>query len=151
MTRTETRPATTAAPALQETLVELIDLALQGKQAHWTLVGPDFAPVHQLLDAMVDEYRVWYDDVAERMAAIGIPPDGRSTTVAATTSLAQVPAGWLSDRAVLQAFEERVGQVSGAIASRAAAMDADLASQDLLVEVLRGIDKQRWMLRAHLA
>ncbi|MEP7379781.1 MAG: hypothetical protein ABI725_09510 [Chloroflexota bacterium] len=34
---------------------------------------------------------------------------------------------------------ERAGQVG----------DADLASQDLLIEILRGVEKQRWMLRAH--
>jgi len=29
--------------------------------------------------------------------------------------------------------------------------ELDLASQDLLVEILRGLEKQRWMLRAHQA
>ena len=29
--------------------------------------------------------------------------------------------------------------------------DTDMASQDLLIEILRGLEKQRWMLRAHTA
>ncbi len=139
------------APLLQATLVELIDLALQGKQAHWNVVGPSFTPVHEFLDVVVTDLRTWYDDVAERMAALGLAPDGRSTTIAATTPLAQVPSGFLHDRAVLEAFEERLGAVSAAIASRAAAIgDADLATQDLLIELIAGLDKHRWMFRAQL-
>lgn len=155
MTHTIDRPtptATTVAPLLQATLAELIDLALQGKQAHWNVVGPNFTPVHAFLDTVVDDLRTWYDDVAERMTALGINPDGRAITVAATTSLAQVPTGWLKDREVLEAFDERLGVVSEALAARAAEIgDRDLASQDLLVEILRGIDKHRWMFRAQLA
>ena len=155
MTHTIDRPtptATTEAPLLQATLVELIDLALQGKQAHWNVVGPNFTAVHAFLDTVVDDLRTWYDDVAERMTALGINPDGRAITVAATTSLAQVPTGWLKDHEVLEAFDERLGVVSEALAARAAEIgDRDLASQDLLVEILRGIDKHRWMFRAQLA
>jgi len=29
--------------------------------------------------------------------------------------------------------------------------DRDLATQDVFIELLRGLEKQRWMLRAHLA
>lgn len=139
------------APLLQATLVELIDLALQGKQAHWNVVGPNFTPVHEFLDVVVADLRTWYDDVAERMTALGLAPDGRSTTIAATTPLAQVPDGFVQDRAVLEAFEERLGTVSAAIASRAAEIgDADLATQDLLIELIAGLDKHRWMFRAQL-
>jgi starvation-inducible DNA-binding protein len=35
---------------LQATLVELTDLALVGKQLHWSVVGPLFRPLHLCLD-----------------------------------------------------------------------------------------------------
>ena len=38
------------AESLQATLVELIDLSLQAKQAHWNVVGPAFRGVHLFLD-----------------------------------------------------------------------------------------------------
>jgi starvation-inducible DNA-binding protein len=141
--------AEAAAPpiALQQTLVELIDLALLGKQAHWNVEGPLFKPVHELLDGFVDEYRAWYDDVAERLTALGQPADGRAATVAATSNLESLPEGGLEDRAVVAMFDDRVTEVARRVTARAAVMDADLASQDLLVEILRGLDKQRWMLR----
>ena len=137
---------------LQATLVELIDLSLQGKQAHWNVVGPSFRPVHEFLDALVDEYREWYDMVAERLTAIGVAPDGRVATLAATTPLASLPSGSIPDRIVLSGFDERVGLVADSIRTRAAQVgEEDLATQDLLIEILRGLDKQRWMIHAHLA
>jgi starvation-inducible DNA-binding protein len=145
-------PVTDQAAALQATLVELIDLSLQGKQAHWNVVGPAFKPVHEFLDELTGEYRAWYDMVAERLTAIGVAPDGRSATVSASTPLAPFPAGPIGDRAALAAIEERVALVVDRVRTRAEDLaEVDLASQDLLVELLRGLEKQRWMLRAHRA
>lgn len=143
-----TAKATGPAAALQDTLVELIELAIQGKQAHWNVVGPLFEPVHEQLDAFVDEYRGWYDDVAERLAAIGVSPDGRTATIAAAAPLESLPAGQIAAAAAVAAFDDRVTTVAGRIRARAEAIDDDLATQDLLVEILRGLDKQAWMLRA---
>ena len=150
-TRTAARTAEHAA-ALQDTLVELIDLSLQAKQAHWNVVGPSFRPLHQLLDEFTAEYRDWYDTVAERLTAIGIAPDGRSATVSARTPLAQLPEGPLEDRAVYGYFDERITLVASHVRDRTQALaDQDIASQDVLIEILRGLEKQRWMLRAHRA
>jgi starvation-inducible DNA-binding protein len=151
----ETRPTGTTAEhatTLQDTLIELIDLSLQAKQGHWNVVGPTFAPVHGLLDAFTDEYREWYDTVAERLTAIGVAPDGRSTTVARLTPLEQLPEGQIEDRFLLGWFDERVTLVADRVRDRAGKLaDLDAASQDVLIEVLRGLEKQRWMLRAHRA
>ncbi len=140
------------AQALQASLVELIDLSLQAKQAHWNVVGPTFKPVHEFLDELTSAYRDWYDLVAERLTAIGIPPDGRSATVAGSTPLAALPAGPIGDQAVLAAFAERVTLVAANVRRRADEMGGlDIATQDLLIEILRGLEKQHWMLRAHRA
>ena len=142
--------STDQAPALQATLVELIDLSLQGKQAHWNVVGPAFKPVHEFLDELTGEYRDWYDMIAERLTAIGVAPDGRSATVSASTPLAPFPGGPIEDRAALAAVEERVTLVADRIRTRADGLgEVDIATQDLLIEILRGLEKQRWMLRAH--
>ena len=47
-------PNETVTKALQATLVEFIDLALVGKQAHWSVVGPQFRSIHLELDEIVD-------------------------------------------------------------------------------------------------
>jgi starvation-inducible DNA-binding protein len=88
--------------------------------------------------------------VAERLSAIGGSPDGRSATVAATTPLPILPAGPIVDQAALVAFDERVTLVATNVRARAEVLgDADVATQDALIEVLRGLEQQRWMLRAH--
>ena len=67
------------AAALQQALVDLTDLSLQGKQAHWNIEGPGFRSLHLHLDEIIDEVRLAADDVAERMAAIEVAPDGRAS------------------------------------------------------------------------
>jgi starvation-inducible DNA-binding protein len=147
--RQDAAPATDQAEHLQHTLVELIELSLQAKQAHWNVVGPTFKPVHEFLDELTDQYRGWYDDVAERMPAIGAPPDGRSATVASARSFDPLPAGPLEAARLIRIFEEHVTVFASRVRERADLVGGDPASQDLLIEILRGVEKQRWMLHAH--
>jgi starvation-inducible DNA-binding protein len=142
---------TPQARGLQATLVELIDLSLQAKQAHWNLVGPAFKPAHAFLDELTEQFREWYDMVAERLTAIGAAPDGRSATVAASSPLPSFPAGPIADRLALETIEQRVAYVADEVRTRAQDLADDLATQDVLVEILRGLEQQRWMLAAHRA
>ena len=138
-----------AAVALQDTLVELIDLSLQAKQAHWNVIGPNFRPLHEMLDDFVARYRDWYDEVAERLAAVGVAPDGRAVTVAAASSLEPLPAGALEDRVLVHLIEERLEAVTGRVRDRMLEIgEDDLVSQDLLIGIVHGLEKQGWMLRA---
>ena len=138
-----------AAVALQDTLTELIDLSLQAKQAHWNVIGPNFRPLHEMLDDFVAQYRDWYDEVAERLAAIGVAPDGRAATVAAASSLEALPAGPLEDRVLVHLIEERLEAVTGRVRDRMLEIgEDDLVSQDLLIGIVHGVEKQGWMLRA---
>src|ERR1700759_4335760 len=77
---------------LQLILVDLVELHLQGKRAHWNVIGSNFRDLHLQLDELVDGARDASDTIAERMRALDAVPDGRSDTVAATTSLPQFPA-----------------------------------------------------------
>src|SRR5258708_26212096 len=76
---------------LQRVLVDLIELPLQGKQAHWNVVGTNFRDLHLQLDELVDFARESSDIIAERMRALDAMPDGRSDTVAASTTLPEFP------------------------------------------------------------
>ena len=78
---------------LQSVLVDLIELHLQGKQAHWNAVGKNFRDLHLQLDEIIDDARLFADELAERMRALQAVPDGRSTAVAEGTSLPPFPAG----------------------------------------------------------
>src|SRR6478609_1161264 len=78
---------------LQKVLVDLIELASQGKQAHWNVVGKNFRDTHLQLDEIIEAARNFSDTVAERMRALHAVPDGRSDIVAATTTLPEYPQG----------------------------------------------------------
>ena len=98
-TQTAPRPTHTAHPAfqadqqladhLQQLLVDLTDLHLQGKQAHWNVVGKNFRDLHLQLDELVESAREFSDVISERMRSIYITPDGRASTIAKTTSTAR--------------------------------------------------------------
>ena len=142
-----TEETSKAAESLQATLVELIDLSLQAKQAHWNLVGPSFGPIHLFLDELTDQYRDWYDEVAERLAAIGVSADGRIATVSAGTPLEPLPAGQLRDQDVLAFFDARITLLADRVRARLDPIGAhDGVSQDLLASIVLGLDEQRRML-----
>jgi len=77
---------------LQGSLIELIDLSLTAKQAHWNVVGESFKPVHLQLDEIYDVCRLGADEVAERIATLGGEPDGRARTVADDQAAIEFPA-----------------------------------------------------------
>ncbi len=137
---------------LEPLLADLVALSLQGKQAHWNVVGPNFRPVHAQLDEIVELARAWTDTVAERLVALGVYPDGDPRTVARDCSLAPLPAGAIDDRRTVSLMADRVAAVGG---RARAAMDrmgeVDVATQDILIDVVLGLEKQLWMLRAQAA
>jgi starvation-inducible DNA-binding protein len=136
---------------LQATLVELVDLSLVGKQLHWSLAGRMFMPLHLQLDELVDSWRELSDTVAERAVAIGFWPDGQAATVAATRERGAVERGQVDDKDVVREVTRRVAEVCENARVRMDRLgDLDLASQDVLIEVVRELEKQLWMMRAQL-
>lgn len=135
--------------ALQQALVDLTDLSLQGKQAHWNIQGSRFRSLHLALDEIVAEVREASDEVAERLVAIGGTPDGRAATVASQAGLKQFDAGLLKVDLVYPAFEELLLTVSDRIKANLDAVDeADHLSADILIGIATGLEKQAWMLRS---
>jgi starvation-inducible DNA-binding protein len=132
---------------LQDSLVDLIDLHLSAKQAHWNLTGRNFRPIHLQLDEIVDLAREHADNVAERAVAIGVNPDGRARTVAERTKLHQLESGWLPDDKVIAAVTDTLAEMSRRFRERIETTDdTDLVSQDMLIAVAQDLDKQHWML-----
>src|SRR5436190_16667842 len=97
---------------LQDSLIDLIDLHLSAKQAHWNLRGRNFRSVHLQLDEVVDLAREHADTLAERAVAIGVSPDGRARTVADGTRVHQLDAGWLEDDKVVAAITDVLAEMS---------------------------------------
>lgn len=137
---------------LQATLVDLIDLSLIAKQAHWNVVGSNFRSAHLQLDELVSAARQYVDDVAERANAIGISPNGKAKAVVESSGIPDYPANWQTVEATVAAIVEILGEVIKRLRERIDATDkTDLVTQDLLIEIAAELEKQHWMWQAQTA
>lgn len=145
---TTARTTTEATEILESGLVDLIDLTLQGKQLHWNITGPTFLPVHRQLDEVVDDARIWADDIAERIVTIGGVASGQADYVARETSLPPAPPGTIGGEQAVAMMTERLAVVAAKLREAIGRLgDLDLASQDLIIEIVRGLEKHSWMFR----
>ncbi|CAA9564350.1 MAG: DNA protection during starvation protein [uncultured Thermomicrobiales bacterium] len=136
---------------LQATLVELLDLSLVGKQLHWSVVGTQFRPMHLQLDELVDAWRELADTVAERAVAIGYWPDGQADAIVAGRDVVPVASGPVADHDVVRQLARRMADADERIRVRMDRLaDLDVVSQDVLIGVVRALEKQLWMVRAQL-
>ncbi len=137
------------ASRLQPLLVDLLELALTGKQLHWNVVGSDFKPLHEHLDEVVDEYRTWSDEVAERLTSIGVAPDGRVQRVAGDSPEDPAPEGFTGQEQVVEVMADRIEAVARRTRERLEGLgDVDLPSEDLVIGILEGLEMQLWMFSA---
>lgn len=142
-----------ASPALsanlQRVLVDLIELHLQGKQAHWNVVGSNFRDLHLQLDEVVDFARTGSDTIAERLRALDAVADGRSDTVAATTSLPAFPAYEVSTAEVVDLVTSRVYAAVDTMRAVHDEVDAeDASTADILHQLIDGLEKLAWLLKS---
>ncbi len=145
------KPKKSVVKDLQSTLVELVDLSLLGKQAHWNVVGSHFRSIHLQLDEIVDIARLSSDRVAERMATIGAAPDGRAETVATNSELVPFPAGSVPGLDVVKLVTAAMDTITGRMKDRIVRIaDDDPVSQDILIGTSDELEKAAWMLRAQL-
>ena len=134
---------------LQEVLVDLIELHLQGKQAHWNLIGTNFRDLHLQIDEIVDIAREASDTIAERMRALNAVPDGRSDTVTASTTLPAFPPNEQNTTETVDLITTRLDATTGTIRTVHDALDAiDPTTSDLLHEIIDSLEKQAWMIRS---
>lgn len=132
---------------LQLVLVDLIELHLQGKQAHWNVVGSNFRDLHLQLDELVDFAREGSDTIAERMRALYAVPDGRSDTVVTTTTLPQFPGYEHSTGEVVDLVSTRIhAAVNTLRAVHDAVDDEDPTTADILHQLLDGLEKLAWLI-----
>jgi starvation-inducible DNA-binding protein len=137
---------------LSPVVIDLTALVVNGKQAHWHVRGANFVGVHELLDTIVEHAQDWADSAAERIVALGLPVDARLATVAAKTTTGELTAGFQQSGTTIAEF---VAQIDAALTSVKTAVDEldaiDLTSQDIAIEIARGLEKDRWFLVAHVS
>jgi starvation-inducible DNA-binding protein len=140
-----------AVGALQHALVELQQLQLQTKQAHWNVSGTLFHPLHIMLQEYYEGLYKYADEVAERLLAIGSSVDGRANTIVRTSGVPEIPGGFLDDARVIVWSTDAYMKVGDEI--RAGVIDTnepDPTTSNLLQDVELGVDKYQWQMRVHV-
>ena len=135
--------------ALQGALVDLIELSLVAKQAHWNLVGRSFRSIHLALDEVVDQSRLFMDTVAERAVAIGVNPDGQTHALAKQSKVEPLEVGYVQvDKVIAYVVDVLTPMIARFRERMAATESADPVTQDLFIEVLAELEKTHWMFQA---
>ena len=116
----------------------MVDLSLQGKQLHWTVVGPLFRPPHLQIDELVEAWRELADTDAERLSRSAFPPMVR-VRPSQGTPLRPVARGELDDHVVVRDLTSHLAEVAERARERIdrlGELDA-IAFQYLAIEPMR--------------
>ena len=154
MSEVQAVPQTSADPDVSSgpVVTDLTALSVDGKQAHWHVRGENFQAVHELLDLVVDHARDYADTAAERVVALGLPIDARVQTVGEKASTPVMTAGFQRADAVIP---QVIAAIDATLKTVRTAVDEletlDPVSQDVAIEIARGLEKDRWFLFAHVA
>jgi len=137
---------------LNARLADAIDLRLGLKQAHWNIKGPNFIALHELFDQMQARVAVVVDDLAERAVALGGYANGATQAVALGTQLKAYPAEILDSRDHAAAVADRLALFGKLTRDAIDAADeaGDKGTADLFTGVSRQVDKDLWLVEAHL-
>ncbi len=137
--------------ALQQLTVDLLALHNMYKEAHWDLTGPLFVPLHEYFQQQADFYLQQADLFAERVLHLGAYVDGRFSTIARTTKLAEMPDGYLTDDHALKLLLDRVSVLQKEIYDLIGETEAsDPPTANKLQDLAYSVDKNLWQLRAHI-
>jgi starvation-inducible DNA-binding protein len=136
---------------LQQRLSAYNDLHLTLKHVHWNVVGPNFIGVHEMLDPQIDLVRGYADEVAERIATLGLAPRGTVDAILKDRTWDDYALDRDTVTAHLAAldlvYNGVVGDVRKAIE---VAGDIDPVSEDMLIGQAAELEKFQWFIRAHL-
>ena len=136
------------ASALQKVLPELVALALDARQAAWNMSGPAAIPLRGLADQIATEALGWAQRVAHRAVALGFFVDARPATVAAAAGL--FPIGRITDGEAVANLTELIDNVAfTARRVHEQVTPSDPIAQHVIVEVIEGLERYRWLLRSH--
>ncbi len=143
----------TSVGVLNASLVDTIDLTNAVRMAHWTVKGPQFIGLHELFEGFYAALGVTTDEIAERCVQLGGTPDGTTQAVGAATRLAPYPADLTDGMAHVAALSERYAALGATVRAGIDTVDqaGDADTADLMTDFSRQLDKQLWMLEAHLA
>lgn len=138
---------------LNTALGSTIDLALQVKQAHWNIRGPQFFARHELFDKVAGHLFDLSDKLAERAGTVGGYAEGTVRLSSQGSVLPEYNLKAREGRDHIVALTERYGTYTKMLRERLHELSEidDPATEDLYVESLRTAELDLWFLESHVA
>ncbi len=136
---------------LSSRLVDVSDMYFQAKTAHWNVKGPNFIALHKLFDKVAECAEEWTDLIAERLVQLGGTAEGTVQVVAERTSLEQYPTSIVDEHDHVHAISAALAHLGELVREGIARTEEleDMGTSDLLIDVVRDIDKLLWFVEAH--
>lgn len=123
------------------------------RNAHWNVIGNDFAEKHKLFESQYEQLDGIIDNVAERIRALGhVVPVTLSETLAATNLKDEKFSFYTSANiiaALLADHETIIRNLRNQISFFANEQE-DLGTSDFVTGLMQDHEKAAWFLRAHL-
>lgn len=138
--------------ALTTMLADSYALLGQTHVAHWNVEGPAFFSLHSAFQTQYEELFEAVDELAERLRALDVLAPGGLKTLAALSSVSELPIEKMPAKDfVAHLIECHEIVVESGVAVRTAAEAAgDLETQDLAIKRIQTHQKTLWMLRSFL-
>ncbi|CAH0227783.1 DNA protection during starvation protein 2 [Peribacillus sp. Bi96] len=117
---------------------------------HWFVNGPHFFELHQKLEELYVEVTSNYDELAERLLAIGEKPVATLKEYMVLTTIEEATGNENTEdmvQSVINDFEKLSEEFLEIIA---VAEEEDPVTADMLTGMKKSLNKHAWMLRAYL-
>ena len=136
---------------LQTQLATCFDLYSQTKQAHWNLKGPGFIGIHKMFDDLAEELETFVDELGERITSLGGYPMGYVSAAAVASKLDNPVDDLIQDLDWVAFILDQYSTYSALLYQNIATVgEIDPATEDLLIEIVRSVDKSIYFLAGHL-
>jgi len=145
------RQRLTSVSELNALMSNLFVLYITTKKLHWDIVGPQFKPLHELLDDQAEILEGYIDESAERVRMLGAYPVGTAKGFLELASLEEHPGKVLGATAALTMLSDDHEHLTRAVRAAIHRLQPhDAGTVDHLTDVLRSLEKSSWMLRSYL-
>ncbi|MGE0109703.1 MAG: Dps family protein [Bdellovibrionales bacterium] len=144
-------PVEMLAQQLAYVLSDTYVLAVKVHGYHWNVMGPSFAGLHAFFEAQYNALITAADDLAERIRALGMMPDGSMDAFLQNTIIKEAGTSAISAEAMLDDLQESYELLAGRLLEAEGIADEmdDIVTQSIVTDQLVALEKTMWMIRSH--
>jgi starvation-inducible DNA-binding protein len=136
--------------ALNQLLADLVVFNQKLRNFHWNLSGHNFFALHEKLDDYYEKLSEHIDLVAERVRKLSEYPDSKLSVYLDKSNITESDKIKDEEKGVEMVIEDTGSIIDFIHASFEQIEELDAGTEDMLIEVLRYLEKQEWMFGAWL-